>query len=448
MTFSAAEIASAVRSGELTARQATEDALERAFASAGHNAFQVIRGQAALREADAIDAADQRRSLPLAGVPVVIKDNVPVAGEPMRNGSLGTDPTAQTADHEVVRRLKAAGAVVIGITRVPELCAFGATDSAFGITRNPWNLDRTPGGSSGGAAAAVAAGVVPLAHGNDGMGSVRIPAACCGLVGIKPGLGVVPADLGNGSWFDMAENGVLSTTVKDAALMLSVMADRPELAELTEPLKLRIAVSTKVPAFAVPLADQWKQAARSAGERLGVLGHAVADADPAYGLMLTMSELARWTAGTELDAQRLADRSAMERRTRRHARMGRALMAAGFPRDKGRTRWQRRAEKFFADHDVLVTPMLAKPALEAQRWSERGWIANLNASFYAPFAAPWNVAGWPAMSVPAGLSAEGMPLAIQLVGRPGSESQLLAVAAQLERAHPWPRTAPASAASS
>ena len=124
---------------------------------------------------------------------------------------------------------------------------FGTTDSTFGVTRNPWNLALTPGGSSGGSAAAVAAGTVPVAHGNDGMGSIRIPAACCGLVGIKAGLGVVPADLGNGSWFDMAENGPLATTVADCALTLAVMADRPDLATVVTPPALRIAWSTVVP---------------------------------------------------------------------------------------------------------------------------------------------------------------------------------------------------------
>jgi amidase len=163
-------------------------------------------------------------------------------------GSTASDPQPQPADHEVVRRLRAAGAVVVGLTRVPELCVFGATDSKFGLTRNPWNRSRTPGGSSGGSAAAVAAGMVAVAHGNDGMGSIRIPAACCGLVGFKPGRGVVPSELGDGSWFDMAENGPLATSVDDCALLLSVMAGRPDLATVTDPGRVRVAVSTEAPA--------------------------------------------------------------------------------------------------------------------------------------------------------------------------------------------------------
>ena len=193
----ATQTARDVRAGNLTARAAAEQALERiARVDDRVGAYQVVRSEKALAEADAVDARTDRFQLPLAGVPVAVKDNVAVAGEPMRIGSAGTDPRPQDKDHEVVRRLRGAGAVVVGITRVPELCVYGTTDSMYGITHNPWDLDRSPGGSSGGSAAAVASGTVPVAHGNDGMGSIRIPSACCGLVGIKPGLGVVPADLG------------------------------------------------------------------------------------------------------------------------------------------------------------------------------------------------------------------------------------------------------------
>ncbi|MGI8680495.1 MAG: amidase [Jatrophihabitans sp.] len=439
----AAQIAAAVRSGDLTARKAVEDALVRAEATQNDiGAYQELRVFAALREADAVDARPDRGRLPLAGVPVAIKDNVAVQGEPMRVGSAATDPAPQPADHEIVRRLRAAGAVVIGITRCPELCVFGTTDSTFGITRNPWDLTRTPGGSSGGSAAAVAAGTVPIAHANDGMGSIRIPAACCGLVGLKPGAGVVPSDLGNGSWFGMAENGPLATTVEDAALMLSALAGRAEFATLAEPGRLRIAVSTKVPAAATPLAPHWAAAARETGDLLAGAGHAVVSADPPYGQTLILSEVARWAAGTELDAQLVSDRSRLDVRVARHAALGRAVLRAGLPREKGRARWRDRAERFFADHDVLVTPALAQPPIRALAWARRGWLANIwSNARYAPFAAPWNLAGWPAMTVPAGLDPDGLPLAVQLVARPGSESILLGVAAQLEQLRPWQQTA-------
>lgn len=444
MTQTAVQIAAAVRAGELTARTAVEQALTRIEnADARINAYQEVRVFAALREADAVDARPDRAALPLAGVPVAIKDNVAVQGEPMRVGSAGTDPAPQPQNHEVVRRLRAAGAVVVGLTRVPELCVFGTTDSTFGITRNPWDTRRSPGGSSGGSAAAVAAGTVPIAHSNDGMGSIRIPAACCGLVGVKPGASVVPADLGNGSWFGMAENGPLATTVEDAALMLSVLADRPALATVTEPGRLRIAVSTRVPAAGTPLDERWAAATRESGDLLRSAGHAVADAHPPYGQTLILSEVVRWMAGTELDAQLVRDRSQLAVRTRRHAAAGRVMLAATLPRENGRRRWQQRAEHFFADHDLLITPALAQPPVLAKAWAARGWLPNLwSNARYAPFAAPWNLAGWPAMTVPAGLDPDGLPLAVQLVGRPGSEGLLLSVAAQLEQLRPWPRTAP------
>jgi amidase len=446
MAQTAVEIAAAVRSGSLTARAATERALERIDQLDGKlGAFQEVRAFQALREADAVDARADRATLPLAGVPLPIKDNIPVTGEPMRDGSRGSDPAPQQHDHEIVRRLRAAGAVVVGLTRVPELSVWGATDSAFGITRNPWDLDRTPGGSSGGAAAAVASGMVPVAHGNDGMGSIRIPSACCGLVGIKPGLGVVPAELWNGAWYGMAENGALATTVEDCALLLSVLADRPDLATSTPGERVRIALSTKVPMFATPLDQHWAAAVQETGVLLREAGHTVRQADPPYGQRILLSELARWTAGTELDARLLADRSAMEARNRRHAAVGRLALRLGLPREAGRARWRRAAESFFADHDVLVTPTLAQLPIRSTAWSQRGWLANMWAdSHFAPFAAPWNLSGWPAMAVPAGLHPSGMPLSVQLVARPGTEALLLALAAKLERLRPWQRTAPST----
>jgi amidase len=443
----ALDIAAAVRDGRRTARQAVEAALRHIrTVDARLGAFQQVRVFAALREADEVDRRPDRNELPLAGVPVAIKDNVPVAGQPMRNGSLGTDPSPQPVDHEIVRRLRAAGAVVVGLTRVPELCVFGATDSEFGITRNPWALDRTPGGSSGGSAAAVAAGVVPIAHGNDGMGSIRIPAACCGLVGVKPGSGVIPSDLGNGSWFGMAENGPLATTVADAALMFAVLAERPAAATVAVPRTLCVGVSTRVPATGVQLERHWAAAARETADLLRESGHVVREANPRYPASLALTEVARWTAGTEYDAQLVADRTLFAKRTRRHAAIGRAVLRLGLMRNRAREGWLARAQHYFADHDVLVTPALARPPLPARPWARRGWLANVLANTrYAPFAAPWNLLGWPAMTVPAGLSPAGLPLAVQLVGPPGAELTLLALAGQLEKQRPWPRTAPMAA---
>jgi amidase len=444
MTMSAMDISAAVRAGQLTARSATEQALRRIGQRDGDLcAFRTVRTAAALAEADRVDERADRAQLPLAGVPVAVKDNIAVAGEWLGNGSTGSDRSPQPADHPIVERLRAAGAVIVGLTNVPELCVFASTDSPGVISRNPWDPNRSPGGSSGGSAAAVASGMLAIAHANDGMGSIRIPAACTGLVGIKPGLGLVPAGLGNGSWFDMAENGPLATTAADCALMLSVLAERPELAELTEPVALRVGVSVKAPLVGLPVDRNFADAARRAGDALGGLGHRVQSAELRYPTMAGQAAMARWFAGTAKDVQLLADRSRLQRRVTRHARLGRVVLATGGPRTGGRNTMRRAAERYFADFDVLLTPALARTPPPALAWSERGWAANLLSNVrYAPFAAPWNLAGWPAMAVPAGIHPDGLPLSVQLVGRPGSEAMLLGVAGQLQRLRPWPPTAP------
>src|SRR5664279_2349504 len=186
--FTAAAISAAVRAGTSTATEAVTEALDRiADRDPALRAFVVVRRQTALAEAAALDDQPDRAELPLAGVPVAIKDNIAVTGEALRNGSRATSAEPATGDHPVVARLRAAGAIVVGITAVPELCIWGSTDSPAAITRNPWNTDRVPGGSSGGSAAAVASGMVPIAHGADGMGSIRVPAASCGCSASSPG---------------------------------------------------------------------------------------------------------------------------------------------------------------------------------------------------------------------------------------------------------------------
>lgn len=443
MERSAANIAEAVRSGESSAVAETHAALSR-MASDDIGAFQVIRSEHALAEAAGVDARGDRGRLPLAGVPVAIKDNIPVAGEPLRDGSAATDPSPQERDHEIVARLRAAGAVVVGITAVPELCVFGATDSVYGVTRNPWNRERTAGGSSGGSAAAVAAGFVPIAHGNDGMGSIRIPAANCGLVGLKPGSGLVPQDIGVDAWLGMSENGPLATTVQDAALMLSVLAARPALAAVAEPERpLRIAVAPGAATPLAPVDPEWSRAATDSAARLAAVGHGVEEVVfpyPANPLPL----LARWFAGTATDAAALDPRK-LEPRTRVHARWGRVLgRVARNPRPVERFRAE--ALAFFERFDVLITPSLAQPGIPAIEWHRESWAKNMAASIrYAPFASPWNLLGWPALSVPAGWhDGAGVPLGVQLVTPPrpdgAGEALLLSVARQLESLQPWPRT--------
>lgn len=443
MTRTAVEIATSVRAGTSSARAEVEAALARIAAShPTTNAWQVIRADRAVAEADAVDARIDRVALPLAGVPIAIKDHVEVAGEPMREGTLASDDAPQQQDAEIVRRLRAAGAVVVGLTRVPELCIWGVTDSVFGVTRNPWAPERTPGGSSGGTAAAVAAGDVPIGHGSDGMGSIRIPSACCGLVGMKPGRGVIPG--GPIDWNGMSSNGPIATTVADAALMLSVMADEPSYAEIEEPERLRIAMSLKAPAAGTPVATAWKDGVRRTAELLSST-HSVTERTPRYpASLMTTTALQLWTTGAAEAAAHLKDPHGLEPRNRTHVGIGRALAARGFPKDSGRELWRRRASDFFADVDVLVTPTLAQAPIAARQWSRSSWPRTLFANArYAPFAAPWNIIGWPAMTVPTGQDAAGLPTGMQLVGRPGSERVLLGLAAQIERLQPWVRTAPA-----
>lgn len=440
--WTALGIAADVSAGRRSPVDVTEDALARiASRDRGVNAFAVVRTDAAPREAAAIDPA---AGLPLAGVPIAIKENIPVAGEPMRCGSAATSAAPSAADHPVVARLRAAGAVVVGLTRMPELGVYGATDSVYGITRNPWNPELTPGGSSGGSAAAVAAGEVPVAHANDGLGSIRIPAACTGLFGLKPGLGVVPAAIGSTDWYAMAENGPLATTVADAALLLAVMADRPTFADVT-PLadRIRVAISIRSPVVGTHLDPHWREAAEDVARVLSRAGHDVRRADPRYPNAAAVAGLARWFAGTAGDADAL-DAARLEPRVRTHARIGRIVRRSPLMAERLRATWLRVAGEFLDRYDVLVTPALAQPPIAARDWGRGSWRATMQANVaFAPYAGAWNLAGFPAASVPMGVHPEsGTPVAAQLVAAPGREDLLLATAALIERERPWQRVAP------
>ncbi|MEU1515021.1 amidase family protein [Streptomyces sp. NPDC005811] len=439
----AVEIAAAVREKRVTPREVVAEHLARIARLDGRiGAFRVVRAEAALAEADEVAARSDLAGLPLAGVPVAVKDNLAVRGESTRVGSAATPDTPAGADHVTVARLREAGAVVVGLTNVPELCVFGTTEGVHGTARNPWDTSRTAGGSSGGSAAAVAAGMVPIALGNDGMGSLRIPAANCGLVTIKPGHGVVPAGIGDGDWFGMSENGPLATTVEDARLMLSVLADDTgAVRQDGEPGALRIAVSVRSPLAGVTVSAPYAEAARDAAGVLMKAGHQVRRADPSFPLSLGVTSLAHWTAGTAVDAAPL-DARLLTRRTRVHAALGRRFLN-GVRGGSAREELRRRLEPFFEEYDVLLTPALARRSPRSQAWHERGWLRNVLVNTnYSPLTPPWNLTGWPAMAVPFGTLPSGAPAAVQLVGRPGSEAELLRVAEQLEGLRPWTRTAP------
>lgn len=442
----AKQIARAVRRGDASAAEVVTDHLEH-IAARGQvvSAFRVVRTGEALAEADAVDAQEDLVNLPLAGVPIAVKENTQIAGLPTWNGSAAARTAVATQDHEVVRRLRGAGAVVVATSRAPELCLWPFTDDEEAITRNPWRHDRTPGGSSGGAAAAVAAGLVPIAHGNDGLGSIRIPAAACGLVGIKPGRGVVPARLGATDWYGMAEHGILATTVADATTGLAVLAGWAP-PRLIEPDRLRVAVSTRSPVAGVR-PDTWARGAvASATKLLLAAGHDAVDRSPTYPVRLGPRVIATWCAAAWADIEADdTDARKLQPRSRRHVTIGRWAARHGFIAEEHREKWRAYCEEWFVDGnvDVLLTPALASTPPAAEPYHQRSWISNVRTSLrFAPYAAPWNVAGLPALVVPMGVRPDGLPVAVQLVGPPGTELRLLAVAGQLEAASPWLRHAP------
>jgi amidase len=442
----AKQIARAVRRGDASAAEVVADHLAHITArGAVVRAFRLLRAGEALAEADAVDAQEELVNLPLAGVPVAVKENTAIAGLPTWNGSAHARTAVAEEDHEVVRRLRGAGAVVVGTTRAPELSIWPFTDDADAVTRNPWRTDRTPGGSSGGGAAAVASGMVPIAHGNDGLGSVRIPAAACGLIGVKPGRGVVPSGIGANDWYGLAEHGLFTTTVADAAVGLAVLAGWTP-PQLTPPERMRIAVSSRSPVTGVRPDEPAKAAVSSATKLLLAAGHDAVDRSPSYPTRLGMRTMATWCAAVYDDAMANGlDRRQLQSRTRRHMELGRWAHRHGFVREEHRLRWRTDCERWFAENniDVLLTPALATSPPPAEEFHAKSWSANVLASLrFAPYAAPWNVAGFPAVVVPMGVRPDGLPVAVQLVGPPGTELRLLGIAGQLEEASPWLRHAP------
>ncbi|WP_066361237.1 amidase [Herbidospora mongoliensis] len=426
----AVEIADAVRAGEATAEQVVADHLEAVAARDGAiGAFRTVLADSAMAEAKALG---HRPDLPLAGVPVAIKDNVAVAGHTATNGSLASPASAALTDHPVVARLRAAGAIVIGLTKVPELCLY-----AFSETRNPWNPDRTAGGSSGGSAAAVASGMVPLALGNDGLGSLRIPAACCGVVALKPGHGMLeppPHD-----WFAMAENGPLSTSVNDTILALTVMTGTPILPE-AEDLRIAVAPNPLPPGFSVDA--EFQEAVRAAGATLREAGHTVVDHGRRFPMSLGWSTIAAWYSCAAADAGDL-DQRRLEGRTRSMARTGRLLQKIRRDGTRGRDDWRANgADLWFGDADVLITPTIAHLPPSPDGWASKGMARNAYTNItYAPLTGAWNMAGWPAMTLPFGRHSSGLPIGIQLIAPPDGEGMLLSLAGYLERARPWARHA-------
>jgi amidase len=421
------------------------------------NAFRVVMAERARAEAK---RAEQRlaggEEAPLLGVPIAIKDDrrEDVAGEATTHGTAAWDQPAER-DSELVARVRAAGAVIIGKTLLPELAIHGYTESqTFGITRNPWNPERTTGGSSGGSAAAVAAGMVPIAHASDGAGSIRYPAAHCGLFGLKPQRDRVPINP-RGHWLGMSMNGCVSRTVADTALFLDAVTaggpwsqtappppERPFAESAAAPPgELRIAVTLKPPRAVAPpvLGDESRRMVEETAELLRSRGHRVEWRDPEWGGIGNQIP-ARYLGGIADDFDEAPDPALLEPLTRGYRRLAR-VMAPGWARRRAvrlEAADRERIGRIFDDHDVLLTPMTAGPAFEHGRFSKRGALrCLLGESRFYPYAVAWNHTGQPAAAVPAGRSAKDLPLAVQIVGRPHDEATLLSLAAQLEAERPW-----------
>lgn len=465
------ELAGLVRSGEISARELVGASLERIEAlNPEINAFVDVFAEDALAEAEAIGAGDGR---PFAGVPIAIKNNRALAGRRLTMASeLFGDFVAPHDDH-VVRRLKQAGFVVVGTTTLPEFGILPCTrPRRFGITRNPYDLERTPGGSSGGSAAAVAAGMVPIAHANDGGGSTRIPAACTGLVGLKPQRGRISVGPVGGGEFLVCD-GVLTRTVAETAAVLDVLAGyepgdplwAPEPAEpfaagaAREPGRLRIATTTLSP-LGDAVDDEARRSVSEAAALLADLGHDVVEADPpwqvpdvlrlftaSFGpLVATGISFGELLAGREAAAEGMEALSwAIYRLCRDEIdsvdAAGAQIQLQGFARE---------VIGWMDGYDALLTPALAEAAvrhdvLDPDAPDPMATFAR--SGRFTPFTALFNVTGQPAITIPLFERQDGigLPLSVQLAGRPAQEGALLALCAQLESARPWAhRPAPAA----
>jgi amidase len=446
-----------VRAGEVSSRELVELYLERIERLDPRlNSFRTVMVDSALAEAD---RADARRSageeLPLLGVPVAIKDGVDVAGEVTTHGTDAVEAPA-AEDAEMVRRLRGAGAIVIGKTNLPELAAHGFTESKrWGITRNPWNHGRTPGGSSGGSAAAVAAGLVGAASASDGAGSIRIPATNCCLFGLKPQRGRISLAPDREHWHGMSVNGSLTQSVLDTALYLDVTAGaapgdahtpppptRPFVgAASSSPGRLRIAWSAKPPRlFAPPIrvADPNRAALEETARLLESLGHEVRERAPAYG-GVGNGVTPLYLGGIHDEARRLPHPERLEARNRGYVRLGRLYSGWGVRlARRAAPRHAARINAIFDHHDVFMTLVSSVPPVEVGRWEGRTALRLLiGQSMVYPYPSVWNYLGNPAAAVPAGFTDDGLPLSVQLVGRPDDEATLLSLAAQLEAERPW-----------
>jgi amidase len=468
MFRSAHELAALVRGGELSAVELVQISLDRIEALDQRvGAFVQVDAEGSLAAAREILPGDER---PFAGVPIAIKNNRAVSGLRLTQGSALMRDFIAPYDHGVVARLRQAGFVVVGTTKLPEFGILPVTEPAVhGPAHNPWDLGRTPGGSSGGAAAAVAAGMVPLAHGNDGGGSLRIPAACCGLVGLKAQRHRVSAapELGAST---LVVDGVLTRTVAETAALLDVLAgyvtgdaawmpppsERYAQAAAREPGRLRIAVTTRPPLADAAVDPLCAEATTRAATLLEGLGHDVEEIAPPwqsenlaelfgayFGAHVAVSVYyATLAAGR--DAPSADDVEPLSWALWQGAL---AMTAIEFQVIQNQLQARMRALVATLDrYDALLTPALAQRplplgTLDAAAADPLETFAR--SGYFTPFTPIFNASGQPAIALPIYHGEDGLPLAVQIGGRPAAESTLLALGAQLEQAEPWSHRHPA-----
>jgi amidase len=448
---SALEQAAAVRRREVSAHELVDGYLERIERLGPRlNAFFVTTPDLARRQAEAVDGRGDGEG-PLAGAATSVKDLASMAGYPLTFGSRAFEDQVGQVDAFVVSRIKAAGSPILGRTTTPEFGSRPVTEFGLhGTTRNPWNLERTPGGSSGGAGAALAAGLCAWSHGTDGGGSVRIPASCCGLVGLKPSRGrISPGPLVGEGWAGLSTQGVLARTVDDAAAGLDGLAGHlpgdpywaePEGSYLRDrplPGRLRIGFQTTADRDVHP---ELQALVRRVARELEGLGHQVEEAGPdttpfraPMGVIIA--------AGTA--SYGITDTSMLDPLNARMIEASRQLTAADYVGAVNTIRNHSRAVvSFWDDHDLLLTPTLTQPPYPIGAFADPE-SAMAETLEWITFTQPYNCTGQPAISLPIGMSAAGLPLGVQLVGPPRGELLLLAAAAQLEDAMPWRDRRPA-----
>jgi aspartyl-tRNA(Asn)/glutamyl-tRNA(Gln) amidotransferase subunit A len=451
----AIEATTRIRQKELSAVELTQHLLQRMEALQPKlNAFTYMRGDEAMEEAKRADAAvGSGKSLPpLHGVPITIKDNIAMSGAPMTNGSRLLRDNVAANDAVSVARLRAAGAIILGRTNTPEFAWRGSTDNRlWGETRNPWDLTKTAGGSSGGAGAAVAAGIGPIALGTDGAGSIRIPASFCGVFGIKPSLGRIPFDVPLGMMETAASAGPMSRTVRDAALMLDVMAgpddrDRLSLPASSEslttapdkPVKgLRIAWSPHL--THIPVDPEVLTLAANAVEAFRELGCVVEEydaelPDPAPILEVFYASVQAGAHGLRPESE-LAE---MDPGLVAIAQWGKTLSAV----DVGqmwfaRARYWDQIRKIYERYDVLVTPTISCPPFELGIVGPTEVAGEPVIHLGWSLAYPFNLTGQPAASIPCGFTTSGLPVGLQIVGNRHDDAGVLQFAAAFESARPW-----------